>query len=234
MDKIYSRKRIKIPHPKIFIHNKRLKKLYYFFVIWLVAIITVFSVIKFITPPFEKLCIEETRKLGTFVINDISTKVLKDVDYNDLIITSKDSNDNITMVKSNVILINILASDIAYKIQEKLSSLDKEELPIPIGILTGMKIFSGSGPNIYIKVMPVGSVLTNFKSDFISAGINQTIHRLYLEVKCEVSILTAYGSTETNIVNQVLFAENIIVGQIPDSYYNLEGLGQDDIMEVIN
>lgn len=66
------------------------------------------------------------------------------------------------------------------------------------------------------------------------AGINQTIHRLYLDVECEVSVLNAYGSIETKISNQVLFAENIIIGEIPDSYYNLEGLKSSDILEVIN
>ena len=65
-------------------------------------------------------------------------------------------------------------------------------------------------------------------------GINQTIHRLYLDVVCDVSILNAYGTLETKILNQVLFAENIIIGEIPDTYYNLEGLGQDDVMEVMN
>lgn len=234
MDKIYSRKRIKLPSSKIFIHNKKAKKLYYFFTIWIIAILTVCLVVNFITPPFEKICVDETKKIGTMILNDISTQVLKGVDYNDLIIVSRDTNDKITMVKSNVILINILASDIAYKIQEKLNELEKEDIGIPLGVLTGMKIFSASGPDMNIKVMPIGSVVTNFRSELASAGINQTIHRLYLDVECEVSILTAYGSTDTKILNQVLFAENIIIGEIPDSYYNLEGLGSGDVMEVIN
>lgn len=168
MDKIFSRRRIKFPKYKIFIHNKKIKKMYYFFTIWSVAILTAFLVIKFITPPFEKICIEETKKIGTIILNDTSTQVLKDVDYNDLIIVSKDTNDKITMVKSNVILINILASDIAYKVQERLNDLKKEEITIPFGVLTGMKIFSASGPDMRIKVMPIGSVITNFRSELVS------------------------------------------------------------------
>lgn len=168
MDKIYSRKRIRLPNHKFFIHNRHARKLYYFFTIWIVAVITVCLVINFITPPFEKMCVEETKKIGTIILNDISTEVLKDIDYNDLIIVSKDTNDKITMVKSNVILINILASDIAYKIQEKLNELEKEEIPIPLGVLSGMKIFSASGPNMHIKVMPIGSVVTNFRTQFTS------------------------------------------------------------------
>lgn len=168
MDKIYSRKRIKLPSHKNFIHNKKSRKIYYFLTIWLVAVLTVFLVINFITPPFEKMCIEETKKIGTMILNDVSTQVLKNVDYNDLIIVSKDTNDKITMVKSNVILINILASDIAYKIQEKLNELEKEDLTIPMGVLTGLKIFSANGPNLHLKVMPIGSVATNFRSELVS------------------------------------------------------------------
>lgn len=142
MDKIYSRKRIKLPACKFFIHNKNLKKVYYFLTLWCVILITFCLVMKLITPTFEKICVEETKKIGTVILNDVSTQVLKDIDYNDLIIVSKDTNDKITMVKSNVILINILASDIAYKIQERISELEKEQISIPLGIFTGMKVFS--------------------------------------------------------------------------------------------
>jgi len=65
-------------------------------------------------------------------------------------------------------------------------------------------------------------------------GINQTIHRLYLDVECDVNILNAYGTIDKKILNQVLFAENIIIGEIPDSYYNLEGIGEEDVLEVMN
>ncbi len=168
MDKIYSRKRIKLPKYKNFIHSKKTKKMYYFFTIWIVAALTAFLVVNFITPPFEKICVEETKKIGTMILNDTSTQVLKKIDYNDLIIVSKDTNDKITMVKSNVILINILASDIAYKVQERLNDLKKEEISIPFGVLTGMKIFSATGPDMHIKVMPIGSVITNFRSELVS------------------------------------------------------------------
>ena len=103
------------------------------------------------------------------ILNDVSTRVLQDVDYDDLVIVSKDSNDKITMVKSNVILINILASDIAYKIQEELKAIKKRDIPISLGVLTGIKLLSARGPNINIRVKPVGNVVTNFKSSFEAA-----------------------------------------------------------------
>ena len=234
MDKIYSRTRLKIPNFKNTMHNKQKRKLYTFLAIWIIAIVVLVSSINFVSEPFEKLCIVETKKIGTLILNDVSTKVLRNVDYNDLVIVSKNTEDEITMAKSNVILINILASDIAYKIEQEFSNMDKSDISLPIGVLTGINILAGIGPNIDITVMPVGTVVTKFRSDFLSAGINQTIHRLYLEVKCDVDILTPYGNMGTSIVNEVLFAENIIVGDIPASYYNLEGMTDADIMEVIN
>lgn len=98
----------------------------------------------------------------------------------------------------------------------------------------GSKIFSGMGPDIQIKLMTDGTVETELKSEFKEAGINQTLHRIYLEVKCHISILTPYDVIEETVINQVLLAEGIIIGNIPETYYNLEGLNSDQMMEVIN
>lgn len=79
-----------------------------------------------------------------------------------------------------------------------------------------------------------GSVETDLKSEFKEAGINQTLHRIYLEVRCNVNILTPYDVINETIVNQVLLIEGLIVGNIPDAYYNLEGLNSDQMMEMVD
>ena len=71
------------------------------------------------------------------------------------------------------------------------------------------------------------------KSEFISQGINQTLHRVYLQVKCNVQILTPFDSISEEITNQVLLLENVIIGNIPNTYYNFEGLNGSDVMEVV-
>ena len=79
-----------------------------------------------------------------------------------------------------------------------------------------------------------GTVETDLKSEFKEAGINQTLHRVYLQVDCEVSILTPFHDISKKISNQVLLIENVIVGHIPDTYYNLEGLeGKNDALEMV-
>ena len=90
------------------------------------------------------------------------------------------------------------------------------------------------GPDIEMKMLIDGSVETELKTEFKEAGINQTLHRIYLEVKCNVNILTPYDVISETIVNQVLLIEGLIVGNIPDTYYNLEGLNSDQMMEMID
>ena len=90
------------------------------------------------------------------------------------------------------------------------------------------------GPDIKIKMMTDGTVETDLRSEFKEAGINQTLHRICLEVKCNVNILTPYHTISETITNQVLLVEGVIIGNIPDAYYNLEGLNEEQSMEFID
>ena len=85
-----------------------------------------------------------------------------------------------------------------------------------------------------IRISTVGDIETNLKSEFTAQGINQTLHRIYLDVVCKVSILTPVNVISEEIKNQVLLVEGIIAGEIPESYYNLEGLEKKDAIEMVN
>ena len=94
-------------------------------------------------------------------------------------------------------------------------------------------MLSGKGPGVPIRISSIGNVETDLRSEFKEQGINQTLHRVYLQVVCEVSILTPYNDINEKISNQVLIAENVIVGRIPNTYYNLEGMNTNSAIEVI-
>lgn len=235
MDKIYSRKRIRIP--KIEYRNekeeKKIKKTIKTAIILFIAVFTFYRVGKSIIPVLETLCINKAKSIATIISNDDATKVMSNYTYDDIINIHKDELNNIKMVESNVIVMNEIISDVASTIQKDLDKLESQDIYIRLGTFTGSKILSGRGPKVPIRISPIGNVETDFKSEFTSAGINQTLHRVFLEVRCSVSILTPFDTIEEEITNQVILAENIIVGDIPQSYYNLEGLQQDQAMEVI-
>lgn len=235
MDKIYSRKRIRIP--KIEYQNKKqrkkIKKTIKTAMIILIAVFTFYTVIQSIAPVLETLCMNKARSIATMISNDDATKVMSNYTYDDIINIHKDESNNINMIESNVVVMNEIISEVASMIQKDLDKLDSEDLHIRLGTFTGSKLLSGRGPKIPIRISSIGNVETDFKSEFTSAGINQTLHRVFLEVRCRVSILTPFKTIEEEIVNQVILAENIIVGKIPQSYYNLEGLKEDQAIEII-
>ncbi len=102
------------------------------------------------------------------------------------------------------------------------------------GSFTGFKLLAGRGPGVKIKISTIGEVETDLRSEFSSQGINQTLHRVYLQVKCNVNILTPFENISREITNQVLLMENVIVGNIPNTYYNLEGInGSSEALEII-
>ena len=76
-------------------------------------------------------------------------------------------------------------------------------------------------------------MIHGLKSEFSSSGINQTLHRIYLQIECEVSILTPFKTIDEKIENQVLIAEAIIIGTTPNTYYNFEGVSMADALEVM-
>ena len=91
----------------------------------------------------------------------------------------------------------------------------------------------GRGPNVNIKMEVIGNLETDLKPEFKASGINQTLHRIYLEIKCNVIILTPFQTIEEPVINQVLLAEGVIVGEVPNSYYNLEGINKDNALDII-
>ena len=235
--KIYSRPRIKFP--KIFFANggdkslKRKQKITKIFIIMVIAFSTVKIVLDAISPIFNALCEDKAKSIATIISNNEATNVMKDHTYDELFTIEKDKDGNITMIKSNVIPINEIISDVAVKIQNSINERGKENIKIAIGSFTGSKLLSGRGPGIPIKISSIGNVETDLRSEFSAQGINQTLHRLYLQVDCEVSILTPYNTISEKVSNQVLLIENVIVGKIPNTYYNLDGIDSSNVLDII-
>ena len=235
MSLIYSRPRIKLP--KFFIinnkrnikHKKILKMFYIFFIFFLVFGV----VVKAVTPTFNQLCADKAKSIATIITNDETTNAIIDYEYSDFVIIHKDDRGNILMLESNMKNINIVISDVAARIQKSINNTEAEDISISLGSFTGISILSGRGIKIPIRISTIGNIKTNVRSEFISKGINQTLHRLYLDIETEISVLTPFNTINATIINQLILAENIIVGEIPETYYNLEGMTSDDVMEVM-
>ena len=192
-------------------------------------------ILGYIEPIFEAMCEEKVQSIATIITNQQSTIIMNKYQYEQLYTTEKDENGNIVIIKSNVVPINNMISDLTENIQHEFDKIQNPKIDIALGGLTGIYFLSGIGPNISIQVSITGIVNTDIKSEFIAQGINQTLHRVYVNFDCKMQIVTPIRNYAKNITNQVIIAEHIIVGNIPDSYYNLEGMSNpNDTLNVIN
>lgn len=249
VDKIYSRWRIQFPKfewlktrendyqnaigIKNHMYQNKLRKIARIFVVLLIAFLVANTILQAIEPIIDMQCVNMAKGIATKISNEQATAVMKNYQYDDLMKVTKDEEGNIKFISSNMITMNQIISDIPIFIQNELEKVENNRFYIKLGSFTGSKILAGRGPDIEIRMSVIGNIETDLKSEFVEAGINQTLHRIYLEVRCNVSILTPFHSIEEQIVNQVLLAEGVIVGDIPDTYYNLEGLTQDNVVDII-
>lgn len=227
-DKIYSRPRIcltnankKIPERNKFLKKRNNLCISCIYII-IVAIITFYAITKAINPIINQLCIDKAKNIATKISNDEATVIMNKYSYEDIITVVRDNNGNVIMLQTNTKNINAIISEIPVNIIKKFEEEDNCNISIYFGSVLGTKYFSARGPKINIRISNVGNVETTLKSEFTAQGINQTLHRIYLDLICEVTILTPYDTIKQKIENQVLLAESVIVGNIPSSYYNIQ------------
>ena len=147
--------------------------------------------------------------------------------YEQLVSYEKDNEGRITMVRSNMAAFNRLQSQILDLILGRIDQVSARELSIPVGSLTGSPLLAGRGPRISVRMESVGSSSARFENQFESAGINQTRHRLWLELSVPVTVLLPGGGEELTVDSRLCVAETVIVGQVPQTWFQTGGLPAD-------
>ena len=179
----------------------------------------------------------------TNTVNRIVTQAVNEtidsgeIRYDDLISFEKDNDGKITAVKSNMPEFNRLQSKILNVILERISEVSTRDLSLPLGSLTGANLLAGRGPLVSVRMQSVGSSTAHLENRFVSAGINQTKHQIFLDVDVSVAILLPGFSTATQVSNAFTVAETVIVGTVPETYTyfsSSEPLEQDAKEYVLN
>ena len=145
------------------------------------------------------------------------------IQYDRIVYFEKDLNGRITALKTNMSEVNRLKTDILNIINDEILAMDTTELGIRLGSLVLPEFLSGRGPSFPLQILAIRNSDGSFASDFTEAGINQTRHQLTMQVSVDVSILVL-GKAETfTVSSQVVVAETIIVGQVPDTFFQTGG-----------
>lgn len=206
--------------------RRGLKRMLRFITLLLVAIIAALLLfrIKYQTA-IRGLAETQVKNATSDLINDAIDKQIESekIQYDRIVYFEKDLNGRITALKTNMSEVNRLKTDILNIINDEILALDTSDLGIPIGSLVLPEFLAGKGPEIPVHVMSIRNSEGSFSSDFTQAGINQTLHQINMHVSVDVAVLVWGQTNYFTISSQVVVAETIIVGQVPDTLLQTGG-----------
>ena len=145
-------------------------------------------------------------------------------DYDRMVTIEKDANGNVAAIRTNIGELNRLKTSVLQRMDEELEQLSMEQLGVPIGSVLLPELLSGRGPLVPVRVLAVRTSDASFRNSFQSAGINQTLHSIYIDIHVCITILTWTGTSEINVDSAVVAAETVIVGTVPTTYFGMEEL----------
>ena len=130
-------------------------------------------------------------------------------------------------------MMNKLAAEVALTVQQKMQKIGSEEnnnIRIPLGNILGSQLLAQYGPKVKVRVTTIGRVNVDFYTEFEQSGINQTRHKIYLQVNTQVKTVIPFTSQTMPVQSTVPIAETIIVGRVPENYVNVP---KQDLLNVI-
>jgi len=145
------------------------------------------------------------------------------IQYDRIVYFEKDLDGRITALKTNMSEINRLKTDILNIINDEILALDTSEIGVPLGSIFLPEILSGKGPSIPVQILSIRNSDAVFSSDFLNAGINQTLHKLTMVVSIDVSILVLGQTDSFSMTSEVVVAETVIVGSVPNTFLQTGG-----------
>lgn len=207
--------------------KKKTKRRTVFVVIFLILTILFCYYFFIASPVIKTYCKAQTQALTEKAINlAVSNVINRTISYDALIDINYDSNGQIVSFSANQYEINSITREIVKEAQNQMQQLGSDGVGLNLGTLSGVPIFIGRGPIIKFKLVPVGAVSSQFDSEFDSVGINMTKHSLFLYINTHVSIVMPVKTYDFYSVNQVMLAESIIIGKVPEVYLNGGSLGK--------
>lgn len=221
VDKLYSRPKIRLPNFRKLNSVKTILLILFFSIIIFIVVF-----LRMAYPVFKGTCETAAASKGNKIINDEVNKVMKNYTYNNLINFQKDSDEKITCIEANTILINEIVTQIVRNIQLELDKIPRINVAINMGAVSGISVLKNIDPKFRVELESAGNINSTLRTEFKSVGINQTHHKIYLKIDAKVVILTPLATFNKNIDTEVLLTEAVIVGDVPQTYYNLDGFDE--------
>ena len=171
----------------------------------------------------SQIAVSDASDIVTVQINNAIMDIMAEQDYTgDYFVNfEKAETGQVSAISSNMARINALSAKILHRVVGATENRTIE-IGIPAGNLTGISLLMGRGPSIPVQIVVLTSSRVEFNNSIVTAGINQTKHQINLEVIVDIDILVPWGTESAEVVTEVLIADTIVVGQVPDTYLNVQ------------
>ena len=173
----------------------------------------------------RELAETQVKNTTSDLTNDAIAKQIADgiIQYDRIVFFEKDLDGKITALKTNMGEVNRLKTDILNIINDGILALDTSDIGIPMGSLFLPELLSGKGPVIPVHILSIRNSDASFSSNFVQAGINQTLHQLIMMVSVDVAILVLGQIGSFTITSEVVVAETVIIGDVPNTFLQTGG-----------
>ncbi len=182
-----------------------------------------------IVPNVRKLATNRAKEIAIIKVHEaIEQKFTKDaIDYDDIVKFTYSPEGEICAVSNNISSVNVLKAELVKTVTEAISGIKKSEISLPLGSLSGIDFLYGTGPFIPVEIVPYGYAVADIVTDFRASGINQTIFELTAKIDANVSVLMPLMKSGAHIETSVPMISTVIVGDVPQSYTNVERYGEE-------
>lgn len=143
------------------------------------------------------------------------------VDYGKIIGLEKDANGKISALTTDMEQIAVLKAEVLRYLDEEIAEMDDEELSVPVGSLLFPTFFAGRGFSVPVRIIALNSTNADFYSSITTLGINQSVQQIRITFTVSLSFLTPVGISDTDVTSDVLAAQTILLGDVPESYIYL-------------
>ena len=206
--------------------RRRIRSFFRFLLILLVAMLILFLMLRSrYRDVIRELAETQVKNTTSDLTNDAIAKQIADgiIQYDRIVYFEKDLDGRITALKTNISEVNRLKTDILNIINDEILALDTSDIGIPLGSLLLPELLSGKGPAIPVHVLSFRNSDAYFTSAFSQAGINQTLHQLNMMVSVDVAVLVLGQTSSFTITSEVVVAETVIVGDVPNTFLQTGG-----------
>lgn len=202
----------------------------FIFAVMLIACLSVWCIKVKVEPNLESIGRMRAKVMVSQIVNKaVNDQLYETEDMHELLVRETDGDGHLDLLRADTHAMNLLMTEISKELQEEFAARTVDVYTVPAGALLGDRILSQTGPAVDLRIIPLNVTSMDFKTEFEDAGINQTKYRIYIDLTCDVKALAPFAAENFSVSTEILVAEAIILGGVPESYVNVP---EEDILDV--